>query len=487
MTRLTILLISLILCSFVATAQSGKTTISGQIDSRDEYIVLVRNIGYLGLTHRSDTIRVDKKHHFISRVKISRPENANISFGGTSLTLWLIPNSDVVLHLKDSTSQVRGAASDYAHYYLEQDAYRKKLYDEVKYIHPGYDKGTSLYSDQFFIITDSVTQKQFEFLDSYFSKKNLQYKSQFIDQERRSILYSNLFYKTAFPGSDIRKFKYFQDKLKIHSTYTYKYSDRLNMDDIRSLTDGNYQRFLTFAVVDLANQKIRDEGKHFNIDSYLDNAMAVIDTLSENKVCNLANKAIVLNAVVEDIQARKKIEWANKVYHTLAALSADDPNHRLLGIKAKLDATVRDSRFVKGAIAPDFTLADLSGKGYHLKDFKGKKVYIDIWATWCPHCIELEDDWNKLVRSYSKNPEILFLSVSMDEEANTWKRYIKKHPLEGIITHADGGVNGFFAKAYDINPLPHFILLDEDGKIHVYDAPAPNTPQLLKPLLVIKR
>ena len=52
-----------------------------------------------------------------------------------------------------------------------------------------------------------------------------------------------------------------------------------------------------------------------------------------------------------------------------------------------------------GALSPNFNCTDLSGKKVSLSDFKGKYVYIDIWATWCgpcqreiPHLQKLEEN-----------------------------------------------------------------------------------------------
>ena len=52
---------------------------------------------------------------------------------------------------------------------------------------------------------------------------------------------------------------------------------------------------------------------------------------------------------------------------------------------------------VTGKLSPDFQAKDINGKTYSLKDFKGKYLYIDMWATWCgpckremPYLIELE-------------------------------------------------------------------------------------------------
>jgi thiol-disulfide isomerase/thioredoxin len=39
-----------------------------------------------------------------------------------------------------------------------------------------------------------------------------------------------------------------------------------------------------------------------------------------------------------------------------------------------------------GFPAPDFTLTDIAGRPHHLTDYRGKIVFLNVWATWCPPC-----------------------------------------------------------------------------------------------------
>ena len=45
-------------------------------------------------------------------------------------------------------------------------------------------------------------------------------------------------------------------------------------------------------------------------------------------------------------------------------------------------------QMVKGLSAPNFRLPGLDGQMVSLTDYKGKVVLLNIWATWCPHCVE---------------------------------------------------------------------------------------------------
>ena len=53
-------------------------------------------------------------------------------------------------------------------------------------------------------------------------------------------------------------------------------------------------------------------------------------------------------------------------------------------------------RFEKGMPAPNFTLPDLDGKMVSLADYKGKVALLNIWATWCPPCVEEMPSMEKL-------------------------------------------------------------------------------------------
>lgn len=66
-----------------------------------------------------------------------------------------------------------------------------------------------------------------------------------------------------------------------------------------------------------------------------------------------------------------------------------------------------------GHPAPDFTFPDLTGKKVSLTDFRGKVVFVNVWATWCPPCREEMPSMQKLYERF-KNEEFKILAVSID-------------------------------------------------------------------------
>jgi thiol-disulfide isomerase/thioredoxin len=127
----------------------------------------------------------------------------------------------------------------------------------------------------------------------------------------------------------------------------------------------------------------------------------------------------------------------------------------------------------------EFTYKDIEDKPVSFSDFKGKYVYIDLWATWCgpckaeiPHMKKIEEDY------HGKN--IVFISLSLDKPKDNqkWKDFVKKEQLKGIQIMADKDFGSDVAKNYDVNAIPRFLLFDQKGNIINADALRPSNPEL---------
>ena len=80
-----------------------------------------------------------------------------------------------------------------------------------------------------------------------------------------------------------------------------------------------------------------------------------------------------------------------------------------------------------GQIAPDFTQNDQYGKPISLKDFRGKVVMIDFWATWCGPCIASIPHVKEIKKKYASS-DLIILGVSLDN-ADSHKKFIKAEKL----------------------------------------------------------
>ena len=145
-----------------------------------------------------------------------------------------------------------------------------------------------------------------------------------------------------------------------------------------------------------------------------------------------------------------------------------------------------NKKIAKGRPSPKFeNYIDIKGGKKSLDSFKGKYVYIDVWATWCGPCIREIPALDKLEKEYhSKN--IAFVSISTDESRRSggsweaaekkWSNFVKNRNMSGIQLWS--GKDTRFQQEYQINGIPRFILIDPQGNIVDANAPRPSDPRL---------
>ena len=126
----------------------------------------------------------------------------------------------------------------------------------------------------------------------------------------------------------------------------------------------------------------------------------------------------------------------------------------------------------KGSMSADFHATNIKGQQVSLKDLRGKYIYIDIWATWCVPCRKEMPHLVKLEEKY-KDADIHFVSISCDTNRKAWERMVTTKNMKGIQLHFS---DNSFMKKYMIEGVPHFILLDKEGKIISADMTRPSDP-----------
>ncbi|HOK38107.1 MAG: TlpA disulfide reductase family protein [Bacteroidales bacterium] len=130
------------------------------------------------------------------------------------------------------------------------------------------------------------------------------------------------------------------------------------------------------------------------------------------------------------------------------------------------------SKTAPGKECINWKFPDKNGKVYSLSDFKGKYVYIDVWASWCGPC-RTEIPYLKVLKEKFKNKNIAIIGISVDENRNDWLNFLESQNLAGIQLYA-GGWNNDLVNFFKINGIPRFILLDKEGKIINANAERPS-------------
>ena len=128
-----------------------------------------------------------------------------------------------------------------------------------------------------------------------------------------------------------------------------------------------------------------------------------------------------------------------------------------------------------GTPAPDITLDLPDGKQVQLKDIcKGKFTYIDVWATWCGPCKMEIPHMAKLVERFKGNDKVQFISISVDENVEAWKKMIAADKPQWAQYNIHGKTNQQFSADWGITGIPRFIMIDKNGNIFAADASRPS-------------
>ena len=134
-------------------------------------------------------------------------------------------------------------------------------------------------------------------------------------------------------------------------------------------------------------------------------------------------------------------------------------------------------------------LTDLNDKEvkYEQLPLKGKLLFIDIWATYCPDCRKELPALETLQEDYKTEP-ITFVSISVDHDKEAWKAMVKEKKLRGIHLYASPETKELFKELYDLRSIPRYMLIDEKGNIINANLPMPsdkNLKELITATLIV--
>ena len=111
--------------------------------------------------------------------------------------------------------------------------------------------------------------------------------------------------------------------------------------------------------------------------------------------------------------------------------------------------------------APNFALKDASGTTAKIKDYKGKVVLLDFWATWCTGCKKEIPWFSEFQKTYGAKG-FAVVGVSLDEDGwKVLKPFLVDHEVPYRMLLGDNST----AKQYGIDNLPDTFLIDRKGKV----------------------
>lgn len=211
--------------------------------------------------------------------------------------------------------------------------------------------------------------------------------------------------------------------------------------------------------------------------------LLVHETYRNPKIRSEINRIILGNIILANSTAFKGFEHLGDHYFTNYAKY----DNNAAELKENYNAYIQTQ---KGNLLPNISVNGLDGQAFSLQKFKGKVLYIDIWASWCPPCRNMIRTGGKtLHQQLEKEKDIVFAYISIDDDLEKWKKAIKDDQSEGLHLVSRGGYNSSAAKAFflSVTGLPRYVIVDKAGKIYSAMAARPDDPGMANLLLQLAK
>jgi len=451
------------------------------------------------LTNYRITIPVDKDGNF----------NTTINLDDETEDIYLYLNDDAITICaqKNDTIEIRWDNKDFDKTFLvssPQEHVNSRLQDMLS-IHKLYrkeymDLAQALYSEK---ATDSV---KFSQINTLYNKE-----MQFATAD------SSKLYQVSLDGNNkaqlvkVVNSKHIEDQ-KMTTDIYYKYTNLLNENRLLpkytlSITDTTAKRKKLNAQFAAGTYKMESEYAYQNSNEYkqfLSNYIRFSAVLSGAEIMgsDWNNKLIPFSAswrgyylAMANFSLYELRDWliTKEIMDDFEHYSFDDASDiykdYITKVKTPRYADSLKSFYVKvqqlkpGNMAPGFNLKNDRGENVSLKSLQGKVVYIDFWGVGCGPCIDEIKNYTAALHEKYKNKNIVFLNVCVDTDEKTWKQNITSLKVDGNNVIAEGWARNPVCKQYNINGIPHYIIIGADGKMVNNNSPRPSETLTLYPEL----
>lgn len=139
----------------------------------------------------------------------------------------------------------------------------------------------------------------------------------------------------------------------------------------------------------------------------------------------------------------------------------------------------RKATIVGSPFPADVVLEDADGNVVDIASFKGKYLYIDLWASWCGPCCKEVPHLQAIEKEF-QDSNVVFLSISTDTDKEAWKNKMVELNMHGNQLHDR---NNTLCNALNVKGIPFFFIYDKEGKLHTYKAMRPSRGDALRMIL----
>lgn len=201
-----------------------------------------------------------------------------------------------------------------------------------------------------------------------------------------------------------------------------------------------------------------------------------IAKMKEAGIDNSLVKSVMLDRLANFVLFSSHPNDVDPFWKALTDYADDDT-----ALNNKYGAQVASLRATKqGNPAIDETFSDSAGVSHSFAEYKGKVLYVDLWATWCVPCQKEIPHFAKVAAHYKDNPKVQLISISMDKEEayGKWLDQIRREKPQWPQFKLSKAEHDKMSADYGVKFIPRFILIDADGNLVNADAERPSDPKI---------
>lgn len=134
---------------------------------------------------------------------------------------------------------------------------------------------------------------------------------------------------------------------------------------------------------------------------------------------------------------------------------------------------------------PKINLLDAERTKVSLEQFKGKKIFITFWATWCGPCVADKPQLEKIKSELNEHPDIIFIDISLDEDFKRWESYLDNKKPQGVQLVIDENARKIY-KAFGCTGIPFGVIVESDGNFEASNFFRPGGINIIKTMNNLK-
>lgn len=425
--------------------------LDAKIEGYSNKLVVIRNEDPFIL--KEDSIFTDESGSFKYKVELTSPVYLLLNIDGELFTVYFRPQDQLNFYsnIKNISENIRfsGSSAVYNNYLIKQQISNQKFQNNILNLFIYNQQNALRLIDSVKDIQHSklnVLKQNFGNIDDYFTQ--METKRVDYNWAYNRLLFS-FFYKSYAPKISIQLDPDFFSFLNVISPND---SSSLNLKSYREFLDAYYYYQLKLFEINKDTIQSMLQYRYSNLP-----LIFTSEKVKNFMAFDIARTNIVSNGVkdVDEIDSLMNVYCSHSPFRQFIVNQFAKWNH-----------------LRKGMIANDFTFISTNGDSVKLSQFKGKFIYIDVWASWCKPCMEEVPALQKLQEKYS-NKNIVFLSISVDQDKLYWSKFVNEKRLNGIQLFA--GRSDMLYNYYLITGIPRFILIDDKGRFVESTAPSPRS------------